>query len=115
MTGKLSFREYVETIKTLETIINESVVNNDWYFEDFCDEVISHGLNLETVMTGDCAGITEPICMMRRKQPYESAPPGDKAERFILKNKEAFRKRHGADWEQVLYATAWKLHKSKWS
>lgn len=112
MTGKLSFREYVETIKTLETIINESV-DNTWYFEDFCDAVITHGLNLEAVLTGDIASITTPIGLMKRKKPYESAPPGDKAERFITKNKEAFRKRYGADWEQVLYAVAHKLFSKK--
>jgi hypothetical protein len=39
----------------------------------------------------------------------ESAPPGDKAERFIRKNKAAFNKRYGADrGEEVLYRTAWK-------
>ena len=39
----------------------------------------------------------------------EVAPPGDKAERFIRKNKAAFNKRYGADQgEEVLYRTAWK-------
>lgn len=30
----------------------------------------------------------------------------ERKERFILKNKAAFKKRYGADWERVLYATA---------
>ncbi|CAB4123058.1 hypothetical protein UFOVP29_217 [uncultured Caudovirales phage] len=39
----------------------------------------------------------------------EVAPAGDKAERFIRKNKAAFNKRYGADrGEEVLYRTAWK-------
>jgi hypothetical protein len=38
----------------------------------------------------------------------EEAPPGDKAERFIRKNKADFKDRYGENWERVLYATAWK-------
>lgn len=38
----------------------------------------------------------------------EVAPPGKKAEEFITKNKAAFKKRYGKDWERALYATAWK-------
>ena len=38
----------------------------------------------------------------------EEAPPGDKAERFIRKNKADFKERYGENWERVLYATAWK-------
>ena len=39
----------------------------------------------------------------------EVAPAGDKAERFVRKNKAAFNKRYGADrGEEVLYRTAWK-------
>lgn len=37
----------------------------------------------------------------------EVAPPGEKAESFITKNKEEFKKRYGDRWEEVLYATAW--------
>ena len=111
---KLSFKKYVTQIKTVESIINEAFnETNDWYFEDFCDAVISHGLSLEAVMTGDIAGITHPIGLMKRKMVYESAPPGEKAERFILKNKAPFKKRYGKDWEQVLYATSWKLFGDK--
>lgn len=38
----------------------------------------------------------------------EVAPPGEKAEEFIKKNKESFKKRYGERGEEVLYATAWK-------
>jgi len=37
----------------------------------------------------------------------------EKAERFIMKNKAAFKKRYGADWERVLYATANKQFKEE--
>jgi hypothetical protein len=39
---------------------------------------------------------------------YELAPPGEKAEHFIMGNKGAFKKRYGKNWERALYATAWK-------
>lgn len=39
----------------------------------------------------------------------EAAPPCKKAEDFIKDAKEDFKKRYGKRWEQVLYATAWKL------
>jgi predicted GNAT family acetyltransferase len=39
----------------------------------------------------------------------EKAPPSEKAERFIQKNKENFKKRYGARWKEVLYATAQKM------
>ena len=37
----------------------------------------------------------------------------DKKERFITKNKAAFKKRYGADWERVLYSTANKMFKEE--
>ena len=37
----------------------------------------------------------------------EKAPPGKKAESFIKKNKDSFKKRYGKQWKKVLYATAW--------
>jgi hypothetical protein len=40
----------------------------------------------------------------------EEAPSGKSSEEFIKANKEKFKKRYGDKWEQVLYATAWKLH-----
>lgn len=110
--SKISFSEYVKNIKTLEGTVNESI-QGEWYFEDFCDAVIGHGLSLEAVMTGDIAGITQPIGMLKRKMVYESAPPGEKAEQFILKNKVAFKKRYGDEWRQILYATSWKLFGDK--
>lgn len=39
----------------------------------------------------------------------EVAPPGDKAEEWIKSNKEEFKKQYGDEWEEVLYATAWKM------
>jgi hypothetical protein len=39
----------------------------------------------------------------------EKAPPGAKAESWILANKERFQKEYGDEWEQILYATAWKM------
>ena len=43
----------------------------------------------------------------------ESAPPGKDAEEFIKTNKEKFKTRYGEKWEQVLYATAWKVYGKK--
>ena len=40
----------------------------------------------------------------------ESAPPGAEAEAFIKDNKGKFKERYGDKWEQVLYATAWKVY-----
>lgn len=39
----------------------------------------------------------------------ERAPHSFKAEDFIKKNKKKFKARYGKRWEEVLYATAWKL------
>jgi len=44
---------------------------------------------------------------------YETAPPGAEAEAFIKNSKEKFKKRYGDKWEQVLYATAWKVYGKK--
>ena len=41
----------------------------------------------------------------------EEAPPG--MESWIKKRKPEFKKRYGARWEEVLYATAWKQHNAK--
>lgn len=43
----------------------------------------------------------------------EVAPPNNKAEQFINDNKEDFKKRYGANWERILYATAWKMFGNK--
>lgn len=43
----------------------------------------------------------------------EKAPPSKKAEEWIKKNKENFKDQYGDDWEQVLYATAWKMFGEK--
>jgi len=39
----------------------------------------------------------------------EKAPPGKEAEDFIKSNKAGFKKLYGDRWEEVLYATAWKM------
>ena len=44
----------------------------------------------------------------------EKSPPSAKAERFIKKNKDSFKKQYGDGWEQALYSTAWKMHKKHW-
>lgn len=41
----------------------------------------------------------------------ESAPPGKKAEEWIKANKDEFKKQYGDRWEEVIYATAWTMHK----
>lgn len=100
-----SFTEYYNTIK----IIEECVDRTDT-LEDFFYLLEIRGLQLETVMTSDIAPMTLPIGQMKRKTPFsEVAPDNPKAEEFILKNKEAFKRRYGKNWEKVLYATAWKL------
>lgn len=43
----------------------------------------------------------------------EVSPPSDKAEEFIAKNKEDFKKRYGARWKEALYSTAWKKFNKK--
>lgn len=39
----------------------------------------------------------------------ESAPPSKKAEDWIEANKDEFKAKYGDEWEDVLYATAWKM------
>lgn len=39
----------------------------------------------------------------------EVSPPGKKAEDWIKSNKAEFKKKYGDRWEEVLYATAWKI------
>lgn len=41
----------------------------------------------------------------------EVAPPG--MEDWIKANKEEFKKQYGSKWEEVLYATAWKMKDKK--
>jgi hypothetical protein len=43
----------------------------------------------------------------------EKAPPSAKAEKWIKDNKDRFKDQYGDDWEQVLYATAWKMFGKK--
>ena len=39
----------------------------------------------------------------------EKAPPSKKAEEWIKKNKSEFKDQYGDNWEEILYAKAWKL------
>lgn len=41
----------------------------------------------------------------------EEHPPG--MEDWIKSNKSRFKKEYGSEWEQNLYATAWKIHNKK--
>lgn len=52
---------------------------------------------------------TNPIITLKRKE-YESAPPTPDAEKWILDNKSAFKKKYKRDYLQILYATAWHLY-----
>lgn len=68
----------------------------------------------ETVMTGDVAQFTPPLQLQRRKKPIdEVAPDTPEAEDWIKSNKAKFKKKYGDNWEEVLYATAWKLFGDK--
>ena len=106
-----TFTDYYKTIKAIEECFDK----NDGTFEHFFEMLEEKNLDLEQVMTGDIAGMTLPMGSMRRRNPNltEVAPEGEKAEEFITKNKAAFKKRYGDNWERVLYATAWKLFGDK--
>lgn len=41
----------------------------------------------------------------------EKHPPG--MEDWVKSNKSRFKKEYGSEWEQYLYATAWKIHDKK--
>lgn len=108
--SKISFSEYVKRIKNLEEAVGQAV-EADWYLEDFFSELDNLNIPLECVMTGDIAQVTLPIGMMKRKTVYETAPNSLEAEDWIMKNKSTFKKNYGANYEQILYATAWKMFK----
>jgi nicotinic acid mononucleotide adenylyltransferase len=57
---------------------------------------------------------TRKLQMKSRGIKNEEAPPSDKAERFIKKNKESFKDKYGDRSKGVLYATAWKMHNKHW-
>lgn len=110
MSALPTFREYFEIV----TAVSEAIDGCDGTIEGFFDLLEEKRLSVETVMTSDIAQITLPIGYMKRRLPVsEVAPEGEKAESFILKNKAAFKKRYGDNWERVLYATAWKLFGEK--
>lgn len=106
-----TFTEYYNVIKKVEKAID----NNDGTIEGVLENIEKEGLNVETVMTTDIATMTIPIGTLKRRHPdiTEVAPDNPKAEEFITKNKSAFKKRYGDDWEKVLYSTAWKLFGDK--
>lgn len=110
MTNKLTFIEFINKLKTLEELA-EAAINESKTLESFFDDLSEHNISLESVVTGDVAQVTKPIMHLRRKQVYETAPSSKEAEKWILSNKAAFKKRYGEDWQQILYATAWKLFK----
>ncbi|MDX1532656.1 MAG: hypothetical protein R3230_00460 [Nitrosopumilaceae archaeon] len=43
----------------------------------------------------------------------EKAPPSKAAEDWIMSNKSKFKDQYGDDWEEILFATAWKLFGNK--
>jgi hypothetical protein len=49
----------------------------------------------------------DPFKPLGGDQMQEASPPSDKAEDFIRKNKDSFKKRYGARWKQALYGAAW--------
>ena len=111
----VTFTNYVRNTRLLEQIITNSDT-----LEDFFEGVENNGMKLETVMTGDiCTNFaqplsvtypTNPITRLKRKE-YESAPPTCDAEKWILDNKSAFKKKYNKkDYLQILYATAWHLY-----
>jgi hypothetical protein len=48
-----------------------------------------------------------------RKKQCESAPPSKEAEDWVKANKKRFKDEYGDRWEEVLYATAWKMFGDK--
>jgi hypothetical protein len=101
--------------------------------EEECEEGVSqskraaHGYDLEDPTDYDVPGegLSEDQDRMRRAgdnygdsefdevTQMEVAPPSDKAEEFIQKNKGDFKKRYGERWKEVLYATAHEKFPSK--
>lgn len=112
MTNKITFTEFVNKIKIIENI-SDKAINENWYLESYFNSLEEHSISIESVTTGDIAQVTKPMMMLRRKNMYESAPKSKEAEDWILANKASFKKRYGKDWEQILYATAWKLFDKK--
>jgi len=49
----------------------------------------------------------------KEKDLYEAAPPDKDIEKFILAAKPKFKAQYGKDWEDKLYATAWKMYSEK--
>lgn len=107
-----TFLEFYNMVKDVEEAINTC----DGTIDNFFEIIEAKQLNLETVMTSDIAQMTLPIGRMKRRHPdkvYEVAPDNPEAEQFIKKNKLAFKRRYGENWERVLYSTSWKLFGEK--
>lgn len=111
-SSRITFTEFVCKLKLLESASDKTMYSNG-YLEDFFDNILVEGLKIEEVVTGDIAQVTEPLMTLNRKTVYESAPKSKEAEDWILKNKSSFKKRYGDEWEQILYATAWKIFGNK--
>lgn len=107
-----SFTEFVNKIKLLEAIGNNAKTY-DYSLEEFFEALDKNNIALEAVITGDIAQVTKPLMLLKRKKMYEVAPPSKEAEAWIKSNKPLFKKRYGDDWEQVLYAVAWRMFGSK--
>ena len=61
----------------------------------------------QKVKLGESETEDAPLSMMKAVK--EAAPPSDKAEKFISKNKASFKKRYGTKWKEAIYATANKM------
>lgn len=108
----LSFNDFVRRLKAIEEI-SDKVIQEDLFLEDYFDLIIEHNLTVEEMTTTDIALLTKPLMFIKRKTTYESAPKSKEAEDWILSNKSRFKKEYGKDWEQILYATAWKIFGKK--
>lgn len=108
----LSFNEFAKRLRIIEEI-TEKVISEDLYLEDYFDLLEENKLSVEEMTTSDVATVTKPIMFVKRKKTYESAPKSKEAEDWIIANKSRFKKEYGKDWEQIIYATAWKLFGKK--
>lgn len=105
----ISFHQYVGTVNYLNTLSQKVDA-----LEDFLEALDESVLTVEEVTSGDIAQVTLPLMMLRRRKVYEKAPPDKSIEDdFIKPNKSRFRRMYGDDWEQILYATAWKIYNRK--
>lgn len=105
----ISFNEYIERVNHIDAISRKVKT-----LEDFLETLDPSICVVEEVTTGDMAQVVLPLMLLKRKKVYEKAPPDKEIEdSFIKKNKSVFKKLYGKDWEQILYATAWKIYNSR--